>query len=267
MWTVYYQTLALLLGMGFVTWLYSLAKNNVNVVDSLWAVFFLAASVFVIASAPETYMLNWLVLGMVAIWTARLTGFLTIRNWGHPEDRRYQQIRSNNSPNFGVKSLYIVFGLQAVIAWVVFLGLLPILYNPITPGVLGLLGIVVWAAGVAIETMADYQLYRFSRNPSNRGSILDTGLWRYSRHPNYFGEFLVWWGFFLVAAESGYWWSIISPLIMTVLLLKVSGVGLMEKGIDSRRPGYKAYAERTSTFIPWFPGNTGNPNMEAVSHD
>ena len=267
MWNVYLDSLVVMLVLGFATWLYSLYKRDVSIVDSLWSIMFLAASIYVVSAAPETTWRTGLLLFMVAVWALRLSIFLTIRNWGEPEDRRYQQIRANNSPNFGFKSLFIIFTLQAVIAWVVFLGLLPALYNPTASIPLDVIAVGIWAAGVLIESAADYQLYAFSRKASNRGKVLDSGVWRYTRHPNYFGEFLVWWGFFLIAAGSGYWWAIIAPLVMTLLLLKVSGVGLMEKGIESRRPGYKDYAERTNTFFPWFPKTHANGKLEAINHD
>ena len=266
-WSTYSESLVVMLVLGIVTWVYSLYKSDVSIVDSLWSIMFLAAGVYVLSAAPETSWRNYLLLFMLAVWALRLSVFLTIRNWGKPEDRRYQQIRASNSPNFGFKSLFIVFGLQAVIAWVVFLGLLPVLYNPTSAIPLDVLAVSIWATGVLIETVADFQLHTFSSKASNQGKVLDTGVWRYSRHPNYFGEFLVWWGFFLMAAGSGYWWTIVSPLVMTLLLFKVSGVGLMEKDIENRRPGYRAYANRTNTFFPWYPKSHTNIKLEVVNHD
>jgi len=267
MWQVYAQTLGLMLTLGFLTWLYSLYRNDVSIVDSLWPVMFLAASVHVAFSSPELSAGSWLVLAMVTAWALRLSVFLTVRNWDQPEDRRYQQIRANNSPHFAYKSLYIVFGLQAVIAWLVFIGLLPLLYTTTPISSLVVIAIVLWSVGMAFESVADYQLYSFGRDTSNHGKVLDTGLWRYTRHPNYFGEFLIWWAFFLMAAASGYWWCVVSPLIMTLLLLKVSGIGLMENDIQQRRPGYQEYANRTNTFFPWFPKHRVNGQLEGVIHD
>ena len=267
MWQVYIETLVLMFGLGVITWLYSLYRDDVSIVDSLWPVMFLAGSFYVLLAAPQVLARNWLVLAMVSVWAMRLSIFLTVRNWGQPEDRRYQQIRSNNSPHFGFKSLYIVFGLQAMIAWLVFFGLLPLLYKTAQFNLLDAIAIVMWFVGMVFESLADFQLHRFNRNPSNHGKVLDTGLWRYTRHPNYFGEFLVWWAFFLMAAGSGYWWCILSPVIMTALLLKVSGVGLMEKGMDGRRPGYQEYAERTNTFFPWHSKHLAAGRLEAVNHD
>ena len=119
-----------------------------------------------------------------------------------------------------------------------------------------MLACLLWLAGFLVETIADNQLYHFKSNSDNRGKVLRSGLWKYSRHPNYFGECLVWWAFYLFALSVGAWWTIFSPLLMTLLLLKVSGVSLMEKDITERRPQYRDDVENTSAFIPWKPRNS-----------
>jgi steroid 5-alpha reductase family enzyme len=264
MWIAYFLALGIMLVLGVATWLLSIYLKDVSIVDSLWSIMFLAAGIMVIAVAPEISSKAWLLLGLLMLWSLRLSIFLTIRNWGEEEDRRYQDIRKNNSPNFTFKSLYIIFGLQALIAWVVFLGLLPGLYLAPEFTVLDWVAIALWCTGMFFEVEADIQLYRFKQNPANKGRVLDSGLWRYSRHPNYFGEFLIWWAFFLISATTGAWWAIIAPVIMTILLLKVSGVGLMEKGISNRRPEYQAYIDRTNAFIPWLQKKPGTSDMEAM---
>jgi steroid 5-alpha reductase family enzyme len=119
---------------------------------------------------------------------------------------------------------------------------------------LDLLGFLVWLTGFTFEAVADWQLSRFKADPANRGRVMKQGLWAYSRHPNYFGESLLWWGLFLIALATPYgWWALISPVLITFLLLKVSGVTLLEKDIVERRPEYREYLETTSAFIPWFP--------------
>jgi steroid 5-alpha reductase family enzyme len=154
---------------------------------------------------------------------------ITVRNHGQPEDRRYQKIRANNQPNFAFKSLYIVFGFQALLAWIVALPFLAIVRLQ-DLGVLSLLGALIAAVGIVFEAVADAQLESFRVNAANKGRVLDTGLWRYSRHPNYFGECCVWWGFGLMALSTGAWWALASPLLMTLLLLKVSGSVPARKG-------------------------------------
>jgi len=115
-------------------------------------------------------------------------------------------------------------------------------------------GFLLWAVGFFFEAVGDYQLAAFKKNPASRGKAMAQGLWRYTRHPNYFGECLMWWGIFLVTlATPGSLWAIVSPITITFLLLKVSGVTLLERTIVETRPEYREYQERTSAFIPWFP--------------
>lgn len=253
MWTIALYGLAIMLAMGFLTWLYSLVRHDVSIVDSLWSLMFLAGALTYAASSGDLAPGNILLLVLVAAWALRLSVFLTVRNWGEPEDRRYREIRSNNEPYFKLKSLYIIFGLQAGLAWVISMPLLFALSTPSEIGLLEIIACLVWLAGFAIESTADQQLYRFKSDPANRGKVLNSGLWAFSRHPNYFGEFLVWWSFFLFALSSGGWWTVFSPALMTVLLLKVSGVSLMEKGITERRAAYRAYIESTNAFFPGKP--------------
>ncbi|HET9695105.1 MAG TPA: DUF1295 domain-containing protein, partial [Steroidobacteraceae bacterium] len=192
-----------------------------------------------------------LVLTLVTLWGLRLAIYLGRRTFGHEEDRRYQAIRRRNDPGFTWKSLYLVFGLQAVLAWVISLPLLGgVAGDPRPLGVLDGLGAALWLLGWSFESVGDWQLARFKADPANAGRVMDRGLWRYTRHPNYFGDFCVWWGFYLVALAAGAWWSIAGPALMTVLLLRVSGVALLERDIGTRRPGYEEYVRRTNAFFP-----------------
>jgi len=249
----YLASLIVMLVLGSVTWVVSLVKKDVSIVDIIWSLLFFSAGSCLVLQSTALTAKNWLIFTLLTIWALRLAIFLAVRNWGEPEDRRYQQIRANNSPNFAFKSLFIIFTLQAVIASVVFSGLLPGLAVTADVHWLDGIAIMIWLVGFMTESMADLQLYRFKKQ-SAPGDVLQSGLWRYSRHPNYFGEFLIWWAFFLMTITQGYWWVIVSPLVMTLLLLKVSGVGLMEQGITGRRPAYQSYIDRTSAFFPWFPG-------------
>lgn len=252
-WDVYLGGLAVLLILAALGWLVSLALRNVNLVDTLWSLFFLAAAITYASLLPQSAPRTALILALVAAWALRLAAHLTVRNWGKPEDRRYQAIRANHSPGFAWKSLYIVFGLQAVLAWLISLPLHAAIVSPEPLGVLDALGVVLVLAGLSVEALADRQLERFKRDAANRGRVLDRGLWRYSRHPNYFGEACVWWGFGLMATAAGVWWALLSPVLMTFLLLRVSGVVLLERDIAERRPAYRDYVARTSAFIPWPP--------------
>jgi steroid 5-alpha reductase family enzyme len=254
-WSIYLQGLLIILTLGVLTWLYSIYRKDVSMVDSLWSLMFLAASLYYFYAAGTDGSGNILLLVLVAAWSLRLSFFLTLRNWGQPEDRRYQEIRRNNEPNFGLKSLYIIFGLQGVLAWIISAPLLLALTTDLEINTLVVIAGALWLTGFVIEAAADFQLYRFKSNPENDGKVLSSGLWHYSRHPNYFGEFLIWWSFYLFALAAGAWWSVFSPLLMTVLLLRVSGVALMEKDISDRRADYREYVENTSAFVPWKPRN------------
>jgi steroid 5-alpha reductase family enzyme len=230
-------------------WIFSLARRDVSIVDSMWSIMFLIAAI-IYAWFGDVGPRATLVMLLVTIWSVRLAGYITWRNWGEGEDYRYQNIRRNNSPNFALKSFYIVFGLQAVLAWFISLPLMAAISGTRPIGILDLLGVVVWIVGFVFESLGDLQLAQFKANPENKGKVLQSGLWSVSRHPNYFGNFCIWWGFYLVALSAGGWWSIASPLLMTILLLKVSGVAMLEKDIGERRPGYGEYIVRTNAFFP-----------------
>ena len=117
-------------------------------------------------------------------------------------------------------------------------------------GMMDILGAALAIFGIAFESLADAQLAQFKADAANAGRVMDRGLWRYSRHPNYFGEFCVWWGFYVIALGAGGWWTVFSPLLMTLLLLRVTGVALLEKDIGERRPAYRDYIARTNAFFP-----------------
>lgn len=246
----YLLALGAILVLAVVTWIASVFKRDVSIVDSLWSLLFLAAAIVYVWRVAEPGPRAWLMLILVAVWSLRLFVYLTARNWGEPEDRRYQKIRANNDPGFAFKSLYIVFILQGVLAWIVSLPLLAAANGATELSLLDYVGAAIAAFGIVFEAIADWQLSRFKAQPGNKGKVMDTGLWRYTRHPNYFGECCVWWGFYLLAVAAGGWWSVVGPLLMTVLLLRVSGVALLERDIAKRRPEYRRYIETTNAFIP-----------------
>ena len=246
----YAIALFVILVVGVASWLLSLIKNDVSFVDSLWSLFFLiAAAIFALDAQPITVK-GKLVFLLVVIWSLRLSIYITARNRGKPEDYRYQTIRANNDPGFSFKSLYIVFGLQGVLAWLVALPLLPAIASDSALTTLDLVAATLWLVGFVFEALGDYQLSRFKAREDSKGRVLDTGLWRYTRHPNYFGEFCIWWAFYLFAVTTGGWWSIVSPILLSLLLLKVSGVAMLEKTISKRRPKYDEYIRRTNAFFP-----------------
>ncbi len=241
-----------LLVLAVIAWAVATARRNVGLVDVFWSLFLLlAAGVF--AFRADVGLRGWLVLGLTAAWALRLAGYLARRNWNAPEDHRYRAIRARNEPGFAWKSLYLVFGLQALLAWLIAAPLAAAIAGPAPLSVLDYAGAALAAFGIVYESVADAQLARFKADPASSGRVMDRGLWRYSRHPNYFGEFCVWWGLYLVAGAAGGWWTAFSPLLMSVLLLRVSGVTLLERDIGERRPGYRDYVRRTSAFFPALP--------------
>ena len=248
--TLYLVALAAILLVGALAWVASVLIDDVSFVDSLWSLFLLVAAIVYALGADVLSARGLIVAGFVTLWSLRLSLHITIRNWGEPEDYRYQSIRANNEPGFVVKSLYIVFGLQAVLAWLVAMPLLPAIQSTAPLGPLDAVAGSLFLIGFFFEAIADWQLSRFKADPANRGRVLDTGLWRYSRHPNYFGEFCVWWAFWLFAVASGAWWTLLSPILMSFLLLRVSGVAMLERTIAERRPEYLEYMHNTNAFFP-----------------
>ena len=191
---------------------------------------------------------------MVTFWGLRLTYHIFKRNAGKPEDFRYQNFRRSWGKWFNIRSFFQVFMLQAglmfLIAGVFIYGNQQ---STINRPLLFVIGILVWLAGFLFEAIGDRQLKKFISHPDNKGQVIQTGLWKYTRHPNYFGEALLWWGIFITALGCGVpWFTVISPLTITLIIRFLSGVPMLEKR-NAGKPGYKEYKERTSIFIPWFP--------------
>ena len=252
-WQLYLYGLYAMLAFGVAGWLISLYRNNVTHVDSMWSLFFVVAGFTYASQIAGLNTRSLIVLSLLSLWAVRLCVYLTWRNWGPHEDHRYAAIRRNNSPGFAFKSLYIVFGLQAVLAWIISLPILGAINSTAPLNMLDMIGIALLGFGLIWETAADWQLSVFKAKPENKSKVLDSGVWRYSRHPNYFGECCIWWGFYLMALAAGAWWAIPSALLMTLLLLKVSGVSLLEQTIAERRPRYAEYMRSTNAFLPGRP--------------
>ena len=247
----WHALLALVLLMTAV-WVPATAKRDVSWIDPVWSVAFgVAASVYAWSSEAALGARAWIVLATVWLWAARLGGYLTWRKLGEPgEDRRYAEMRAQHPGTFPVRSLVTVFWLQAGLAWIVSMPLLPAITVSSPLSWLDGLGLGLFVLGFLFEAVGDLQLARFKADPSNEGEVLDSGLWRYTRHPNYFGNFCMWWGWYAMALATGAWWSILGPLVMSVMLLRVSGVSLLEKDIADRRPAYAEYKRRTNAFFP-----------------
>jgi steroid 5-alpha reductase family enzyme len=234
-----------------ILWLISLRIRDVSIVDIFWgpgvAGVVDIAAVLGHAGGPRTSA----VLLLVNLWGIRLAAHIWARHKG--EDHRYTAMRSKFGRNWWWASLLQVFLLQAILIWFVPAPLVAaVLYSHVPMGWLDYLAICVAAAALVFEALADMQLATFRADPANKGAVMDRGLWGWSRHPNYFGEAAMWWGYFAIGfAASHMWWLILSPLLITTLLLKVSGVSLMEEAMDERRPGYGEYKRQVSAFIPW----------------
>lgn len=242
-------------------WAVSLRIRDVSFIDSFWplGMVMLAGSTFLQASdgAPAR---KTLILALTAIWGLRLSIHLFTRWRAEGEDPRYKRILGSAMDkkgwSFAKASLLLVFAMQAPLLFIVCLPaqLGQLAADPAATGWLAFAGKCLALIGIGFETIGDWQLRRFREDPTNAGQVLDTGLWRYTRHPNYFGDVCVWWGLWLIAAETTIGlWSVAGPLLLTWLLTRLSGVPMLERSLKKRRPGYDDYIRRTSAFFPWPP--------------
>ena len=248
---IFLHALLINLLFAFGGWLVSLKKNNVTHVDIMWSLFFVLNTLYFFTAFTPS-LRTALILFLVLLWGLRLSVYLAIRNWGKPEDARYLKIRQNNGPNFRFKSIYIIFGFQSILAWIVGSILFIATKNDHPLTWLDYLGILVTLFGIIYESIADYQLIQFKNDIKNRGKLLQSGLWKLSRHPNYFGEILVWWGFFITTLVTGIHFNLIAPLLMTFLILRFSGVTLLEANLNKKFNDYDDYQKKVNTIIPRF---------------
>jgi len=233
------------------TWLISVVIKDASIVDITWGLGFATVATVLWIADDSRSSLDTLLWIMTLMWGLRLCLYLARRNLGHGEDYRYVAMRKRWGPAFPVISFLTVYTLQGTLMWVVSLPIQLSHRQEGSIGVLAIIGVVLWLVGFYFESVGDLQLRRFKADPSNEGKVLDTGLWRYTRHPNYFGDACVWWGIALVACSVSVGrWGLIGAAVMNLLLLKVSGVALLERSLKRRKPDYQAYVERTSAFIP-----------------
>ncbi|MEJ0041551.1 MAG: DUF1295 domain-containing protein [Rhizomicrobium sp.] len=232
-----------------VLWAVSLRNGDASIIDIFWGPGFALAAWAGAALAPHLGLRAWLVLALVTLWGLRLGLHIFLRHKG--EDHRYATMRRAAGPRWWWRSLFQVFWLQALLICFISLPIQFAIAATAPATMLDGLGAAIALAGLAIETMADRQLTRFRADPASKGAVMDRGLWAWSRHPNYFGDALMWWGYFLIGlAASHAWWTMLCPAMMTFLLLRVSGVALLESAIAERRPAYADYIRRTSAFVP-----------------
>ena len=248
--------LALIFAAMIVLWIVSLLRRDASIIDPVWGLGFVA--IVWISSLLNRSSLNGRVLllaGLTTLWGLRLSLFLLWRNWNHSEDRRYQAMRRVREKSFWWWSLFAVFLLQGGLMWFISLPLQIAAAEAAQTkfGAIDFLGLALWCTGLFFEAVGDWQLHRFKTQPENVKRVMEQGLWKYTRHPNYFGDFCIWWGRYLIAAAGGAAWTLASPLVMSLLLMKVSGVALLESTISGRRPEYESYKKRTNAFFPGRP--------------
>lgn len=253
---IYLTSGLIILILMTLLWLLSLVLKNSSIVDIFWGIGFVVTAwvdfALTLNIAPDRKLILCL---LVSVWGLRLAIHILTRNWGKPEDFRYQAWRKEAGASWWWKSFLRVFLLQGGLLWIISTPLLAAQFSaqPGQPYWLVILAILVWLVGFIFEALGDWQLMRFKANPANKGKLLTSGVWRYTRHPNYFGDAAQWWAYYLLALAAGGWWTIFSPVIMTFFLMRVSGVSLLEKSLKVEKPGYQEYMETTSEFIPWFP--------------
>lgn len=252
-WSVALTGLGVVLAAFTLLWAASVKLKDASIVDPFWGPGFLIAALTYLLVHGSFGVRGRVVVALVAIWAVRLGYHLFVRNQNEGEDKRYQQMREGRGDAFWWQSLYSIFWLQAGLLWIISAPLFGAVVSSAPLGPWDVAGALFFAIGLSFEAVADSQLARFKAHPANQGKVLNTGLWRYSRHPNYFGEAVLWWGFYLFAVAGGRYWTVVGPILITFLLLKVSGVTMLEEKLKSSRPGYAEYVKRTSAFIPWPP--------------
>ncbi|MFZ0042591.1 MAG: DUF1295 domain-containing protein, partial [Solirubrobacteraceae bacterium] len=240
-------------------WLVSVRIRDVSIVDPAWGLLFVVVALIAAIAGSGDAGRRWLLFALTAAWGLRLGGYLIVRKRHDPgEDRRYAEMRERRGDAFVPWSLVAIFGLQGLLVLVVSLPIQVAAERAAGLSAAAIPGVVVFAVGLFFEAVGDEQMRRFKADPGSRGQVMDRGLWRYTRHPNYFGDFCVWWGLWLIAlVAGGTWWTLIGPAVMSTLLIRVSGKALLEKEMAQRRPGYADYVRRTSGFIPLPPRKPG----------
>lgn len=253
---IYIEGLLVVVIFFTLIWVISVYLKDASIVDIFWGAGFILVSAFYFLITETFYARKFIMIAMVLIWGLRLSVHIMWRNMGKEEDFRYRKFRKK----YGMRrywwfSYFQVFLLQGFVLWLVSAPLLAVQYFT-EDGILGIIDYVavgVWLIGFLWESIADWQLLQFKSKSENEGKIMKTGLWKYSRHPNYFGDVLVWWGFGLLSVAAGSYIPLLSSVLMTYILIKVSGISMLEKTLLQTKPGYSEYIKTTSAIIPWFP--------------
>jgi steroid 5-alpha reductase family enzyme len=253
---IYFQAFLVIMFLMTLLWMLSVLLKNVSIVDLFWGLGFVVTSTFYFFKTGGVEPRKIIISVMVFVWGCRLSGYLAWRNIGKGEDFRYTQFRKKyGETRYWWISFFQTFLLQGVLMWLISAPLLGAQFfgknNPM--GVLDFIGIGLWIIGLSFEAGSDLQLSRFKADTKNKGKVLNKGFWRYTRHPNYFGDSAVWWGYGFICLSAGSYFPVLGSVLMTALIIKVSGVALLEKSLKEQKPDYKEYIENTSAFLPWFP--------------
>ena len=254
--TLFFQASLIILVLLILLWVVSVFIKNVSIVDLFWGFGFVVINTFYVLSSSEVTARQLLVLVLVSVWGLRLSVYLAWRNIGKAEDFRYQEFRRKYGPErYWWFSFFQTFLLQGVLMMLISTPLLGANFGEQNSGLqwLDYAGILVWIIGFSFEAGGDFQLARFKSNPQNKGKVLNTGFWKYTRHPNYFGDSAVWWSYALFCIAAGSYWLSLGSVLMTLLIIKVSGVALLEISLTNTKPQYSEYIRKTNAFIPWFP--------------
>jgi len=254
--SIYLTNLMVIVSIMTLLWLISVSLKNVSIVDLFWGLGFVISAAVYAFFSEHIGPRGWVILTLATVWGVRLSGYLAWRNIGKGEDFRYREFRRQyGEKRYWWISYFQTFLLQGILMWLISAPLLGAFQGDMHQELswIDVAGIVSWIIGFSFEAGGDWQLSRFKSDPINKGKVLDSGFWRYTRHPNYFGDAAVWWGFGLFSISAGSFLPVLGSLLMTALIIKVSGVALLEKTLKADKPGYAEYTRRTSAFIPWFP--------------
>ncbi len=253
---VYIQAFLVIMIIMTLLWIVSIIIRNVSIVDIFWGTGFVITCVYYFLNTHGNDSRKIILMTLVAIWGIRLSVYLAWRNLGKGEDFRYREFRRKyGEKRYWWISYFQTFLLQGVLMWLISAPLLGAQFygQDSLPGIPDYTGILLWITGFVFETGGDLQLARFRSDNTNKGKVLDTGFWHYTRHPNYFGDSAVWWAYGLLCTGAGSFLPVLGSVLMTALIIKVSGVVLLEKSLNQQKPDYRDYIERTSSFFPWFP--------------
>ena len=252
---LYYQASFLIFILVTILWIWSVYLKDVSIVDIFWGLGFVILNIFYVFNSGDLNSRKILLLVLVSVWGLRLSIYLAYRNIGKGEDFRYQEFRRKFGPKrYWWFSYFQAFLLQGALMILISSTLLGMSFSsqPTTHSSLDYIGIGIWLIGFIFEAGGDYQLMRFKKNTNNKGNVLTTGFWKYTRHPNYFGDAAVWWSYAIFSISAGAYWQVIGSILMTLLIINISGVTLLEKSLKQTKTAYSDYIDKTSSFFPWF---------------